>query len=92
MLDFGQYIIENKMPKKILVGKIKNLIDDKTAKVEVSQFISHPKYKKIIKRTKNYLVDIKNIATKPDVNDNVSIEETVPVSKRKRFTVKEVLK
>ena len=44
-----------RQPKK-LQGVVLNVIDDKTIKVRVETKYSHPLYKKIIKKHKNYLV------------------------------------
>ena len=54
-----------------------------TATVEVSRYVKHPKYKKYIRRSKKFLVhDVGNTA---QIGDKVTIRETRPISKRKRF-------
>lgn len=71
------------MPK-ILIGKI---IDfgkmAQTVKVEVKTQRTHPLYKKVIKRSKNYLVDLNGL--EPILGQTVRIRETRPLSKYKRF-------
>lgn len=72
-----------------LQGVIIGLIDEKTAKVEVTRQWQHPMYKKYVKRTKNYLVDVP-AKTKVEVGGKVEIASCRPVSKLKRFAIVEV--
>jgi len=56
-----------------------------TCTVAVERYVKHPKYKKFIRQTKKYLVhDAGNTAV---VGAKVSIVETRPISKRKRFAL-----
>ena len=56
-----------------------------TITVAVERFVKHPKYHKFIKRTKRYQAhDSGNTAQE---GDEVTITETRPVSKTKRFTL-----
>lgn len=56
-----------------------------TCTVAVERYVKHPKYKKFVRQTKKYLVhDAGNTA---EVGTKVSIVETRPISKRKRFTL-----
>lgn len=75
---------------KVLSGKVVSNSLQKTIVVEVERKIRHKIYKKIIKKSKKYLVDTNNLEIK--IGDFVSIVETRPVSKRKRFKLKETLK
>lgn len=71
------------MPK-ILSGKIISLGKmAKTVKVEVKTQRTHPLYKKVVKRSKNYLVDLNGL--EPILGQAVRIQETRPISKNKRF-------
>ena len=73
------------MPKRQLKGTV---ISDKMAKtivVRVEQVKKHPKYKKRYKTHKNYKVHVDGGEHK--VGDNVAIEETVPISKDKKWKV-----
>lgn len=74
---------EKHMPK-ILSGKI---IDfgkmAQTVKVEVKTQRTHPLYKKVIKRSKNYLVDQNGLEVVK--GQMVRIQEVRPMSKNKRF-------
>jgi small subunit ribosomal protein S17 len=74
-------------PKK-LKGVVVSTDMDKTAVVSISRFEKHPKYLKYIKKQNKQLVhDPEESAS---VGDKVVIEEMRPVSKRKRFRIKEV--
>ncbi|HRX56611.1 MAG TPA: 30S ribosomal protein S17, partial [Verrucomicrobiales bacterium] len=61
----------------------------KTIAIDVVRRVPHPRYKKIIKRTKRlYAHDEEGLAK---VGDKVRIMETRPLSKLKRWTLLEVL-
>ena len=60
----------------------------KTVVVAVENVFRHPMYQKYIKRTSKFLAH----ANEPlNIGDRVIIEETRPMSKRKRWNVREVL-
>ena len=62
---------------------------DKTVVVKAERRITHPVYGKTMRRSKKYYAhDEKNEAKK---GDKVSIEETRPLSKTKRWRLVEVL-
>jgi small subunit ribosomal protein S17 len=62
---------------------------DKTAVVEVTRRVRHPKYKKFMKQRIRYSAhDVDNTC---GVGDLVLIEETRPLSKTKRWAVKEII-
>ena len=76
---------ETTKPKKILKGVVVSDKMDKTVVVEVTRFVEHKKYGKRIKKSKKYKAhDEKN---EKKIGDNVSIEETRPISKDKKFKV-----
>lgn len=56
-----------------------------TVTVAVDRYVKHPKYQKYQRRTKKYLAHDATGMT--PVGANVSIQETAPISKRKRFTI-----
>jgi len=77
------------MPKRIITGKVIKKTGDKTINVLVERKVLHPKYHKIVKKFKKYLVhDEKNEA---NVGDVVSAIENRPISKRKSFVLKDIL-
>jgi small subunit ribosomal protein S17 len=60
----------------------------KTVVVAVENLVKHGMYQKYIKRTSKFLAHNEQPL---NVGDRVIIEETRPLSKRKRWNVKEVL-
>ena len=56
-----------------------------TCTVEVQRYEKHPKYKKYIRRSKKFLVH--NPGNSVQVGDKVTIRETRPISKMKRFII-----
>lgn len=70
---------------KMLRGTVVGVAMKDTAKVAVARYVKHPKYKKFIKKVKQYLVhDPENTSA---VGDKVVIRETRPISKRKSFVI-----
>jgi small subunit ribosomal protein S17 len=73
------------MPKRILQGVVESDAADKTIIVRVERRVMHPVYKKFITRSKKYAAhDEANLHKTGDV---VRIEESRPISKRKRWVV-----
>src|SRR5665213_1292960 len=62
-----------------------------TITVIVHQHISHHLYRKSFRKSKKFLADLNNMKDVA-VGDEVLIEECRPLSKRKHFILKEVLK
>ena len=56
-----------------------------TVTVQVERYVKHPKYKKYMKLSKKYLVH--NPGNTVEVGSKVTIKETRPISKRKRFII-----
>ncbi len=73
------------MPKRILQGVVVSDKQEKTLVVKVERRFTHPLLKKTVRRSKNYHAHDDNQQFK--VGDQVSIEETKPISKLKRWTV-----
>tara|TARA_B110000003_G_C16287156_1_gene393402 strand:+ start:164 stop:397 length:234 start_codon:yes stop_codon:yes gene_type:complete len=76
------------MTKKILKGKVVGDKRDKTITVVVERKYQHPVFKKVIKTKKKYHAHDEN--NKFKVGDIVSIEESHPISKQKKFKVIEI--
>jgi small subunit ribosomal protein S17 len=75
------------MPKRVLQGTVVSDKNDKTVVVRVERRFTHPVLKKTIRRSKKYHAhDAEN---KHKVGEVVSIEETAPISKNKRWVVLE---
>lgn len=75
--------------RKTRVGMVVSDKMDKTIVVAIADNVSHPLYKKIIKRTVKFKAhDEENTA---HVGDKVEIMETRPLSKEKRWRLVRVL-
>ena len=75
--------------RKTRQGVVVSIKMDKTAVVSVSRRIPHPLYKKVITRSKKYLVhDEENSAQE---GDRVRIMECRPLSRRKRWRLLEIV-
>ena len=75
------------MPKKILTGIVVSDKPNKTVTVMVERKFSHPVLKKVIKVRKKYNAHDEN--NKFKAGDKVSIIESKPFSKNKKFQVME---
>ncbi len=71
------------MPKRVLQGVVVSDKNDKTIVVQVERRYTHPLLKKTVRRTKKYHAHDEKNSFK--VGDLVSIEETRPISKNKRW-------
>ncbi|MDP6522914.1 MAG: 30S ribosomal protein S17 [Kiritimatiellia bacterium] len=70
-------------------GRVATKSGDKSIVVLVERRVQHPLYRKTIKKVKKFHVhDEKNVAR---IGDHVSIVETRPVSRLKRWRLLEVL-
>jgi small subunit ribosomal protein S17 len=75
--------------KRILNGRVVSDKMDKTIVVMVERTLMHPVYKKYIKRRKKYMAhDPENQC---GVGDKVMIAENRPLSRRKRWVLKEIV-
>ena len=75
------------MPKKIITGVVVSDKPNKTITVLVERKYSHPLLKKVIKVRKKYNAHDEN--NKFKTGDKVSIIESKPFSKNKKFQVME---
>ena len=76
--------------QKSVVGEVVSTKMNKTIVVEVNRKKTHPMYGRVIARSKKfYAHDEKNTA---HVGDVVRLEETRPLSKLKRWRLKEVVR
>lgn len=73
--------------KKILKGKIERVVSPGTVVVVVSYAKRHPRYQKVLRRTKRFLAQNEVSGV---VGDSVTIIESRPLSKNKHFIVKEI--
>lgn len=80
---------QKKSNKQTKVGVVVSNKMQKTVVVAVESLVEHGMYQKYVKRTKKFLAH--NERPELNVGDRVVIEETRPLSKRKRWNVREVL-
>lgn len=71
------------------VGVVVSNKMDKTVVVSVSTTVMSDMYQKYVKRTSKFLAHCEN--NDLNIGDQVLIEETRPLSKRKRWNVKEII-
>jgi small subunit ribosomal protein S17 len=75
--------------RKQFIGTVVSDKMDKTVVVMVETLVKHPLYGKYIKKRKKYMAHDENNECR--VGDKVLIEETRPLSRRKRWRVKQIL-
>ena len=79
--------------KTLRLSRVAKVVADsteKTIKVEIEGMVQHPRYKKYIKRHTRFLVH--DPEEKCKVGDTVRIEECRPISKTKKWIVREIVK
>ena len=75
--------------RKAREGLVTSARMDKTVVVEVEDRVKHPKYGKVIRRTKKYKAH--DGANECGVGDRVLLMETRPLSATKRWRVSQIL-
>lgn len=73
------------MPKRVLVGVVTSDKANKTRRVEIARKVKHPKYGKFIRR--KTVCHVHDEANESHVGDTVEIEESIPLSKLKRWSL-----
>jgi small subunit ribosomal protein S17 len=76
--------------RKILIGEVVSTKMAKTIVVEVHRQKAHPFYKRVVKRSKRFYAHDENATAR--LGDVVKIEETRPLSKLKRWQLKDVIR
>ncbi len=71
------------------IGRVVSDAMNKSIVVEVERHVEHGRYKRTIKRTSRFMAHDEGNAAK--AGDRVRIEETRPLSRRKRWILREVL-
>ncbi|PHR59020.1 MAG: 30S ribosomal protein S17 [Arcobacter sp.] len=75
--------------KKEIQGKVVTIAGDKSATMVVERRVMHPRYHKVVKKFKKYVIhDEKNVLK---VGDEIIAIECSPISKRKSFRLKNVV-
>ena len=80
---------EEKSNKRTKIGTVVSNKMQKTVVVAVENLVRHDMYQKYINRTSKFLAQSES--NDVNVGDRVIIEETRPLSKRKRWNVREVI-
>uniref|UniRef100_A0A7V4JQA2 Small ribosomal subunit protein uS17 n=1 Tax=Thermodesulfobacterium geofontis TaxID=1295609 RepID=A0A7V4JQA2_9BACT len=75
--------------RKQFIGTVVSDKMDKTVVVMVETLVKHPLYGKYIKRRKKYMAHDENNECR--VGDKVLIEETRPLSRKKRWRIRQIL-
>ncbi|MCR4281111.1 MAG: 30S ribosomal protein S17 [Candidatus Kaiserbacteria bacterium] len=75
----------SKQEGKFLEGVVVKSAMKDTVTVQVERYVKHPKYKKYIRKSKKFLVH--NPGNTAEVGQKVTIRETRPISKLKRFII-----
>lgn len=75
--------------RKVKMGKVVSDKMDKTVVIAIERLVQHPLYKKAIKKTVRFKAHDEN--NDSHVGDIVSVMETRPLSKDKRWRVVEVI-
>ncbi|MBS4167445.1 30S ribosomal protein S17 [Parachlamydia sp. AcF125] len=76
---------ENQSKRKVKKGTVLSNKMEKTVVVQVSRTYPHPRYGKVVTRNKKYYAH--NELRPLQVGEQVTIEETRPLSKLKRWRV-----
>jgi len=74
--------------KREIKGKVVKKSGDKSVTVLVERKVVHPRYHKIVKRFKKYIVH--DESNEANVGDTLIAIECRPISKRKSFKIKEI--
>jgi len=75
--------------KREIQGKVVTISGDKTVSMVVERRVMHPRYHKVVKRFKKYLVHDERNEVK--VGDEIIAIECRPLSKTKSFRLKTVV-
>ena len=75
--------------KREIQGKVVKISGDKTVSVLVERRVMHPRYHKVVKKFKKYLIHDERNELK--VGDEVIASECRPLSKTKSFRLKSVV-
>ena len=72
-----------------LIGKVTSAKMEKTIVVEVTRLVQHPKYRRVVRISKKFYAHDEKREAK--LGDTVRIASSRPLSKLKRWTLKQVL-
>ena len=81
--------MEERALRKTRVGKVVSDKMDKTIVVAIADHVKHPKYGKIMKRTKK--IHAHDINNECGIGDTVEVMETRPLSKTKNWRLVRII-
>jgi small subunit ribosomal protein S17 len=80
---------ENRGERTVLTGKVTSAKMEKTIVVEVQRLVQHPKYRRVVRISKKFYAHDETRQAR--TGDTVRIVASRPLSKLKRWRLKEVL-
>ena len=80
---------EARHERQVLTGRVTSAKMEKTIVVEVLRLVQHPKYRRVVRISKKFYAHDEQRQAKP--GDTVRIVASRPISKLKRWRLKEVL-
>ena len=81
--------VEKTSKKSTVIGRVVSASMDKTIVVEIERRIKHPLYNKFISKTTKLMAHDEDNSSK--VGDVVSLIQSRPISKRKSWSLKEII-
>src|SRR5438270_6539597 len=81
--------VDTRGDRTVLTGRVTSAKMEKTIVVEVLRLVQHPKYRRVVRISKKFYAHDEKREAKP--GDTVRIVSTRPLSKLKRWRLKEVL-
>jgi small subunit ribosomal protein S17 len=81
--------VDERGERTVLTGKVTSAKMEKTIVVEVQRLVQHPKYRRVVRISKKFYAHDETRQAKP--GDTVRIVASRPLSKLKRWRLKEVL-
>jgi small subunit ribosomal protein S17 len=85
----GTKLEDSRHEHQILTGRVTSAKMEKTIVVEVLRLVQHPKYRRVVRISKKFYAHDEKRQAKP--GDTVRIVASRPISKLKRWRLKEVL-
>ena len=80
---------EARHERQVLTGRVTSAKMEKTIVVEVTRLVQHPKYRRVIRISKKFYAHDEKREAKQ--GDTVCIKASRPLSRLKRWSLKEVL-
>ena len=75
--------------RKTLTGVVMSDVNDKTVVIKVERRFPHPKYGKMVRKSKRFMAHDENNSC--SMGDTVRIIESRPISRLKRWRVSEII-